>query len=84
MPNYASLKKSDEYTLKNFWLLALFAIFFVLAFARTHVRNQSTLLGYEIGRLKKQEVVLLEHRSHLKVQLARITAREQLLTLAQP
>ena len=84
MPNYVSLKKPVEHTLKNYWLLALFALFFVLAFARTHVRNQSTLLGYEIGRLKKQEVVLLERRSYLKVQLARITAREQLLTLAQP
>ena len=84
MPNYALSKKSAEYVLKNYWLLALFAIFFAVAFARTHVRNQSTLLGYEIGRLKKQEVILLERRSYLKVQLARITAREQLLTLAQP
>ena len=70
--------------MKDYWLLILFGIFFALALGRTHVRNQSTLLGYEIGRLKKQEVTLLERRSHLKVQLARITAREQLLELAQP
>ena len=70
--------------MKNYWLLILFGIFFALALARTHVRNQATLLGYEIGRLKKQEVTLLEQRSHLKVQLARITAREQLLALARP
>lgn len=70
--------------MKDYWLLILFGIFFALALSRTHVRNQSTLLGYELGRLKKQEVTLLERRSHLKVQLARITAREQLLALARP
>ena len=69
---------------KDYTLLILFGIFFALALARTHVRNHATLLGYEIGRLKRQEVSLLERRSYLKVQLARITAREQLLALAQP
>ncbi len=84
MRNYAGSQNSVEGILKDYQLLALFAIFFALALARTHVRNHATLLGYEIGRLKKQEVTLLEQRSHLKVQLARLTAREQLLALTRP
>ncbi len=54
--------------------LALFAI----AFIRVHVRMETTLTGYEIGRLKAEESSLLEKRSLLKMSLARLTTRQHL------
>lgn len=67
---------------KDLWLLTLFGVVVIIAFARIHIRNRTTILSYEIGRLKKQELMLLERRSHLKMRLARITSKEHLQVLA--
>lgn len=67
---------------KDLWLLMLFGVVVIIAFARIHIRNRTTILSYEIGRLKKQELMLLERRSHLKMRLARITSKEHLQVLA--
>ena len=49
-----------------------------LAVMRIHVRVQTTLIGYEIGRLKGEEAQLMEQRSSLKMQLAKLTTRKHL------
>lgn len=64
------------------YLLIAFALVYALALTRTHLRNQTTIIGYDIGRLKKQELELLEERNRLQVQLARLTAKTSLLALA--
>ncbi|MDE3270327.1 MAG: hypothetical protein OYH77_08630 [Pseudomonadota bacterium] len=64
------------------YLLIAFALMYALALTRTHLRNQTTSIGYDIGRLKTQELQLLEERNHLQMQLARLTAKDSLLTLA--
>lgn len=56
----------------------VFAVIFCVAFIRIHVRLQTTLIGYEIGRLKSEESSLLERRSLLKMQLARLTTKQHL------
>jgi regulator of replication initiation timing len=39
---------------------------------------ETTLTGYEIGRLKGEEAALLEKRSLLKMELARLTTKKRL------
>lgn len=60
----------------------LFLSFFVLAFARVHLRVQTTMVGYDIGRLKTREGRLLEERSELKMELARLTTKNSLMSVA--
>ena len=48
-----------------------------------HVRTQTTLLGYDIGRLKDEESIFLKKRSLLTVELAKISTREKLLEKTQ-
>ena len=56
----------------------------ILGFAlgRIHIRAQKTLIGYEIGRLKNEESKMLEERSSLKMQLAKLTTRKHLLLMS--
>lgn len=68
---------------KDLWLLLIFGVAVAVAFVRIHIRNRTTILSYEIGRLKKRELILLERRSHLKMRLARITSKEHLQVLAE-
>lgn len=63
------------------YLLVAFTLVYMLALTLTHLRNQTTIVGYDIGRLKKQELKLLEERNRLKMQLARLTSKDSLLTL---
>jgi hypothetical protein len=58
---------------------AAFAVALIsVAALRVHVRVQTTLIGYEIGRLKADEASLLEERSVLKMQLAKLTTKKHL------
>ena len=59
-------------------MVAAFALLFAGALLRVHLRVQTTLIGYEIGRIKAEESALLEKRSLLKMQLARLTTRQHL------
>jgi len=59
-----------------------FIFFFATAFARVHLRVQTTMVGYEIGRLKTKEGRLLEERSELKMELARLTTKQSLSLMA--
>lgn len=56
-------------------IVALFAI------ARIHVRVQTTLAGYSIGKLKNEESKLLEDRAALKMQLAKLTSKKHLMLM---
>jgi hypothetical protein len=49
-----------------------------LALGRVHLRVQTTMVGYEIGRLKNDEAKLLEERSYLRMQLAKLTTKKHL------
>jgi regulator of replication initiation timing len=63
----------------NFGLVALA---FALAAAKLQVGVQTTLVGYDLGRLKSREASLLEERSLLKMELAKMTTRSSLSALA--
>jgi hypothetical protein len=67
----------------NLILAASFVAFFGMAFMRIHMRVQSTLIGYEIGRLKDNEASLLEKKSQLQMQLAKLTTRQHLSLMAE-
>lgn len=54
----------------------------LLAFGRAWTRTQTTLIGYELGELKDREATLLEQRSHLQMELAKLTTRAHLSLLA--
>jgi hypothetical protein len=76
--------------MSSFWLSTTgkvakiaFVFFFASAFARVHLRVQTTMVGYEIGRLKTKEGRLLEDRSELKMELARLTTKQALSLMAE-
>lgn len=54
-----------------------------IAVGRVHVRVQTTLMGYEIGRMKNDEAALLEERSLLKMQLAKLTTKKHLMLISE-
>ena len=64
-------------------LVACLAVLFTLAFLRCYLRTETTLTGYHLGELKGREAALLEERSRLKVQLARLTTKESLIKLGK-
>jgi hypothetical protein len=53
------------------------------AFARVHFRSLTTGVAYDLGQLKTTEGRLLEDRSSLTGELARLTTRKKLEDLAQ-
>ena len=68
--------------LKSIWQkapLALLVTLFAAASFKAYVRIQTTLIGYRIGQLKQAESELLETQSTLKMELAKISTRQNLL-----
>jgi hypothetical protein len=61
---------------------AMAATIALLAVTRIHVRVQTTLTGYEIGRLRNDESRLLEERAALKMQLAKLTSKKHLMLMS--
>jgi hypothetical protein len=53
------------------------------AFARVHFRSLTTGVAYDLGQLKNAESRLLEDRSNLKGELARLTTKKKLEELTQ-
>jgi hypothetical protein len=53
------------------------------AFARVHFRSVTTGVAYDLGQLKNLEGKLLEERSELRGELARLTTKKKLEDLAQ-
>lgn len=62
----------------HYFLQLILILSVVVAFLRTHSRIKTTLLGYEIGRMKDQEEQLLKRRSLLMMELAKITTKKNL------
>ncbi len=60
-----------------------FFVFFAAALTQAYIRTQTTILGYEIGRLKTKEIELLKKRSLLTMEIAKLTTKESLLSLLQ-
>ena len=54
-----------------------------LALGRIHMRAQTTLIGYELGDLKRNESTLLEKHSFLQMRFAKLTARNHLELMAE-
>ena len=52
-----------------------------VALTRIHIRVQTTLTGYSIGKLKNEESKLLEERAALKMQLAKLTSKKHLMLM---
>ncbi len=70
----------------NFKIYSIFlalSILFCFGFFRSFVRIQTTLIGYDLGKLKHTEAKLLEERSQLQMELAKLTSKDQLLTMAK-
>ncbi len=65
----------------SFLFLSIYVVIFGLALLRVHLRIQTTLIGYEIGRLKNREAVMLEQRSRLQVDIAKLTNKNHLQTI---
>lgn len=63
--------------------VAIFLMISSLSFGRALLRTQTTLIGYEIGSLKKKEAELLAERSLLNMELAKLTTRQHLQLLSE-
>ena len=64
-------------------LALLLAGLFCLAFLKIHIKIETTMLGYEIGRLKNEEFLLLKRRSSLTMDLARLSTKASLSVLSE-
>ena len=60
-------------------LICSYSVFFVIL----HMRLQSTILGYEAGKLKSKEAYLIRERSGLMTKLAKVTKKDLLLSRSQ-
>lgn len=67
----------------NVWIAAGLIACTSLAVGRIHLRVQTTLIGYEIGRLKTEESKLLEDRATLRMQLAKLTTKKHLQMMTE-
>jgi regulator of replication initiation timing len=63
-------------------LSAILIMVFSFGIGVAYLRIQSTLIGYQLGELKDRETALLEQRSRLKMELAKLTKKENLTILA--
>ena len=54
----------------------------ILAVSISYLRIQNTIIGYEIGRLKKEESYYLEENSKLQSKLVSLTNKKNLTILA--
>ena len=63
--------------------LALFVlILFSIAFCRIYIRVQTTIIGYELAKLKDDEATLLEERGRLNMQYADLVSQKNLEQLS--
>jgi cell division protein FtsL len=62
----------------SLWIAGLL----VMAMLRVHCRVLTTTVAYNLGKLKSQESALLEQRSALQAEYAKITAKKSLESLA--
>ena len=60
-------------------LLTGFFLLLFTAFGQAYIRIQTTITGYDIGRLKIQEIDLLKKRSLLTMEVEKLTTQKNLL-----
>ncbi|MBF0440454.1 MAG: hypothetical protein HQK54_00980 [Oligoflexales bacterium] len=77
------MKKSAIKLNLNFFIIFLISTVLLLSFARSYMRIQTTLIGYELGKLKKIEASMLEKRSQLQMELAKLTTKSHLIILSK-
>lgn len=63
--------------------LSLGIVLFSLSIFRIHLRLQTTLLGYEIGRIKQKEIFLRDRQSELKMLHAKVSSLKHLNLMSQ-
>lgn len=71
---------------KKIWYQAPFAILatlFIVASLKAYMRIETTLIGYKIGQFKQMESELLETQTTLKMELAKISTKQNLLQTVQ-
>ena len=67
----------------QFILSFLLLIVFSVALLTAYIRVSATMTGYAIGELKDKEFELLEEKSRLKMKIAKLTRKENLMILAK-
>jgi hypothetical protein len=55
----------------------------ILALGRIHLRLRTILIGYDIGRVKKEEIELREKNSELRMLLAKVSSFKHLNLMIQ-
>jgi|688.fasta_scaffold656324_2 hypothetical protein len=68
----------------DFFSLILFLFSFSACLLSIHIRTKTTMLGYDIGKLKSEEAELLINNSLLNMELSKITAKQWLLNFIGP
>jgi hypothetical protein len=56
---------------------------FTFSIFRIHLRLKTTLLGYEIGRIKQKEITLRDRQSELKMLHAKVSTLKHLNLMSQ-
>lgn len=64
-------------------LFFLLIIVFCGALMTAYIRVSTTMTGYAIGELKDKEFELLEEKSRLRMKIAKLTRKENLMILAK-
>jgi Kef-type K+ transport system membrane component KefB len=67
----------------QFFLSFLFILVFAAALLTAYIRVSATMTGYAIGELKDREFELLEEKSRLRMKIAKLTRKENLMILAE-
>lgn len=61
------------------WPIVAYIFICLLALLRVHIRVETTLIGYQVGKLKASEIELIHKKSLLTMQLAKLTTKQNLL-----
>lgn len=64
-------------------LILTLILCFLAAGLRIHLGVESTVVGYQLGRLKESEAALLEKRSQLLMQYSKMTTRSALIRYSE-
>lgn len=80
-----TLRSMNKITFLNRNFITMFglAAFVAVSIARIHLRAETTLIGYDLGNLKIQEGRLLEEKSLLRMEMAKLTSRSHLQLMAE-
>jgi hypothetical protein len=69
--------------LSDRFLILTLILCFLAAGLRIHLGVESTVVGYQLGRLKESEAALLEKRSQLLMQYSKMTTRPALIRYSE-